>query len=217
MREILEPIYGPEEAQVGSQARRYEAALAAFRARYGAGPVWLFRVPGRVNLIGEHTDYSQGYVLPVALDRDILLLARPRADAVVHLANMERAYPARAFTIAPEIAPHPVGDWVNYAQGAAELLARQAARPLRGLDILVCGRGPWGIPRGAGLASSSALTVAAALALVHANDIALAGAELAHFCSQAEWYVGTRGGIMDQFAALLARQGQALFVDVVNQ
>jgi galactokinase len=213
MRTIIQDVYGSEGHRVDGQARRCQDALAAFSAHYGPGPVSLFRAPGRVNLIGEHTDYSQGYVLPVALDRDILLLARPRSDAQVRLANMEAPYPERAFAIGPAIPPQPLGDWGNYAQGPAELLARRTGRPLRGLDALVCGRPPWGVPRGAGLSSSSALTVAFALALVHVNELPLAGAELAVFCSQAEWYAGTRGGIMDQFAALLSRRGHALFVD----
>jgi galactokinase len=213
VRAIIETRYGPEQEQLAAQMQRYQSALAVFRSVYGPGPVSLYCAPGRVNLIGEHTDYSQGYVLPAALERDMLLLARPRADAQVRLANLEPRFAPRRFTIASQIPPQPLGDWGNYVQGPAQLLARRAGRPLLGMDALVCGRAPWGVPRGAGLSSSSALTVAAALALVHRNQVPLAGAELAAFCSEAEWYVGTRGGIMDHFAALLARQGHALFLD----
>ena len=71
----LAGIYGDRAPE---QQPRYEAALLRFRALYGPGPVAFYRVPGRVNLIGEHTDYQQGYVLPVALDKDVLLLARAR-------------------------------------------------------------------------------------------------------------------------------------------
>ena len=71
------------------------------------------------------------------------------------------------------------------------------------MDVLVSGAPPFGVPRGAGLSSSTALTVAAALALVTRNEIDIERAALAHLCSEAEWYVGTRGGMMDQFSALL--------------
>ncbi|MDH7486442.1 MAG: galactokinase [Anaerolineae bacterium] len=218
MSELIPPlrtIYGEEAT---SQAQRYAEALSAFASTYGAGEVLIFRAPGRVNLIGEHTDYNHGYVLPVALDRDTLLLARPRSDATVRLSNMEAEFSPRAFTIGPDIPPDPPGDWGNYARGAAQALARQLRRadrrpPLRGLDGLVVGGPPHGVPRGAGLSSSSVLTVVVALALAHVNGWQPDGVTLARFCSEAEWYVGTRGGIMDQFIALLARRGHALFLD----
>ena len=213
MRDTIEALYG-QESPVAGQNQRYNEALAAFQELYGPGPVSLFRAPGRVNLIGEHTDYNQGYVLPAAIDRDILMLARPRDDAEVRVANMEDEYPPREFSITPNIPPRPVGDWANYIQGPAELLARETQDSLRGMNALVCGRPPWGVPRGAGLASSSALTVAASLALMRLNSIPLSyGVSLAAFCSRAEWYVGTRGGIMDQFTAILSQRDHALFID----
>ena len=92
----LEEIYGNESA---IQRRRFEEAVAAFNAAYGPGQVRFFRAPGRVNLIGEHTDYNHGFVMPVALDRDILLLARPRKDNIVRLSNLESRYPAFSFAI----------------------------------------------------------------------------------------------------------------------
>lgn len=213
MRDTIEAIYG-QESPVAGQNQRYDESLAAFQHLYGPGPVSLFRAPGRVNLIGEHTDYNEGYVLPAAIDRDVLLLARPRDDAQVRVVNIEDEYEPREFTISPEIPPRPIGDWANYIQGPAQLLARQKSEPLRGMDALVCGRAPWGVPRGAGLASSSALTVSASLALMRLNSIPLSyGVSLAAFCSRAEWYVGTRGGVMDQFTAILSQRDHALFID----
>jgi galactokinase len=212
----LEAIYGSGAA---SQAQRYESALARFRELYGSGPIYLFRAPGRVNLIGEHTDYNHGYVLPVALDRDVLLLARPREDELVVVHNVEPQFAPVSFTIASEIPPARRGDWGNYARGPAQLLSRsvrpdsQADRPLRGIDALVSGAQPFGVPRGAGLSSSSALTVAAAVALAYLNGLPSAGMNFAHNCSDAEWYVGTRGGIMDHFIALLAQRDHAMFLD----
>ena len=97
-------------------------------------------------------------------------------------------------------------------------MAQEAARlglttPLRGLNGLVDGAMPFGVPRGAGVSSSSALTVAAAVALADVNGWEPAGADLAQFCSVAEWYVGTRGGVMDHFASILSRRDHALFLD----
>jgi len=213
LKEALSHVYGVDPDVIAQQGERYERAIDRFRRLYGPGPVAIWRAPGRVNLIGEHTDYHQGYVLPMALDRDLLLLIRPREDAVVNLANMELAFAPRSFQITTDIPRRPLGDWANYAQGPAQLLARETQRPLRGFDGLVSGAPPWGIPRGAGLSSSSALTVVTALALTWLNEVALSGPALADFCSRAEWYVGTRGGIMDQFTSILAQRGAALFLD----
>lgn len=207
----LEPIYG---GGAGEQNARYRAALGNFRARYGPGPVHIFRAPGRVNLIGEHTDYNHGYVLPVALDRDVLLLARARTDGQVHLANVEDAdFPGRTFAVSDAIPSAPAGDWSNYARGPAQELTRLLGMPVPGFDGLVSAAPPFGVPRGAGVSSSSALTVAMAVAFAHFAGWKWNGAEMARLCSDAEWYVGTRGGIMDQFIALLAQRGHALFLD----
>jgi galactokinase len=213
----LESIYGSGAAR---QAARYESALVRFREVCGPGPVYLFRAPGRVNLIGEHTDYNHGYVLPVALDRDVLLLARPRTDEMVVLHNVEPQFHPVSFAVASEIPPAQRGDWGNYARGPAQMLSQSlrrdthgTARSLRGMDALVSGAQPFGVPRGAGLSSSSALTVAIAVALAYLNDLPATGMEFAHSCADAEWYVGTRGGIMDHFIALLARLDHAMFLD----
>lgn len=207
----LEPIYG---AAAKDQLARYAAAQAALLAHAGAGEARFFRAPGRVNLIGEHTDYNHGYVLPMALDKDILFVARPRRDAVVNLWNVEpERFPARTFTIGPAIPPGPLGDWANYVKGAAQALRQAAGRELYGADIVASGPAPWGVPPAAGLSSSSALTVVSALTLATLNDLALPKLTLARLCSEAEWYVGTRGGIMDQFIAILAERNRALLLD----
>ncbi|RIK47441.1 MAG: galactokinase [Chloroflexi bacterium] len=207
---LLDPIYGPGAP---AQTARYQTALEAFARRYGPGPVHLFRAPGRVNLIGEHTDYNHGFVLPAALDKDILLLARPRPGHRVRLSNIEPLFEDAEFELGESIPPAPRGHWSNYLRGAAQMVAAQAATPPPGLDILVAGTAPAGVPRGAGLSSSSALVVAMAVALAHLAGWQPERASLAHRCADAEWYVGTRGGIMDHFAALLSRRDHALFLD----
>ena len=196
MRITLQDIYG-EETDV--HRRRYEEALEAFIATYGPGEVFFFRAPGRVNLIGEHTDYNHGFVMPVALDKDIVLLARPRSDNTVRLSNMESEFPSFSFVIDPDISPGLPGDWANYAKGAARELARRLEWDLRGLDGLIVGKPPYGVPREAGLSSSSAVTVVVTVALAHLNGSHLDGARMAQLCAEAEWFIGTRGGIMDHF------------------
>jgi len=213
LQALLAPIYGEDPQTLQEQATRYQRGLEAFARIYGAGPVLVFRSPGRVNLIGEHTDYNHGFVMPMALDKDVLIFARPRKDQQVNIANIEDRFGKRHFTISEEIPPKPIGDWANYLQGPAQLLEREHGPGLKGFDGLVDGAPPYGVPRGAGLSSSSALTVAAAVTLVGINQLALQGAALAEACGRAEWYVGTRGGIMDQFSAVLAKHGHALFLD----
>jgi galactokinase len=206
--ELLEPCYG---ANAGSQVKRYEEILHRFRMEHGAGPVDIFRAPGRVNLIGEHTDYNHGFVLPAALDKDVVVFARPRRDRTLHAANMEDHYPPTTFELSSGIPPAQRGDWSNYLRGAAQMVAAQS--DLTGMDMLVAGAPPFGVPRSVGLSSSSALVVSTAVMLAHQIALPYATPVFAHACADAEWYVGTRGGIMDHFAALLTRRDHALFLD----
>jgi galactokinase len=206
----LQEVYGHG---AGDQQSRYHEALRTFKVRYGPGEIFIFRAPGRVNLIGEHTDYNHGYVMPAALDKDILLLARPRSDSQIRVANVETGFAQFNFTIGPDIAPGPSGAWENYAKGGAQLLARKLGRNLIGLDGLAAGQPPDGVPRGAGLSSSTALSVVVAIALARFNHWQPDDTTFAQFCAEAEWYVGTRGGVLDQFSMLLTRQNQALFLD----
>ncbi|MBV7332329.1 galactokinase [Chloroflexi bacterium TSY] len=206
----LASIYGDNAQQ---QFSRYREAISAFYAQYGAGEIFVFRAPGRVNLIGEHTDYNHGYVLPVALDKDVVLLARPRQDQTIRLHNVEATYSPVEFRIDSEIPRASTGDWSNYVRGAAQVLAQHLDRPVTGLDILVAGSAPFGVPKGAGLSSSTALTVVTAMALAYFARFQPTAAKMAHLCSDAEWYVGTRGGLMDQFASLLGQCNHALFLD----
>ncbi|MBN1640991.1 MAG: galactokinase [Anaerolineae bacterium] len=208
----LAHYYGHDGALLDAQRARYGAAAARLHDLSGPGPVRFVRTPGRINLIGEHTDYNGGFVLPVALDRDVLFAVRARDDGTLRVANVETRFPSFSFAISADIPRAPQGDWRNYFQGAAQELCRRYGA-LAGIDVVVSGAPPLGVPRGAGLSSSTALTVNAALALVARNGIQIERAELAHLCSEAEWYVGTRGGMMDQFSALLCRRDHALFLD----
>lgn len=207
---LLSPIYG---CDVGVQIQRYQDALYRFRERYGPGPAALFRAPGRINLIGGHTDYNRGYVMPVALDRDLVLVARPNSDGLVRLNNMEPEFPDDSFRFDSSIPHSKDVAWTNYIRGAAQRVATFSSDAQIGVDCLVVGQAPFGIPRGSGLSSSSALTVAAFLVFAHFAHLNVERDDLVQLCSDAEWYVGTRGGIMDQYISLFARRDHALFLD----
>lgn len=212
--DALRYIYGNDDLILDGQWKRYEQTRQAFIDHFGPGPTTFFRTPGRLNLIGEHTDYNGGFVLPVALDRDILCVARARDDEQINVTNIEPQFAPFSFTLGREIPHAPPGDWSNYFRGIGQQIVRHFnTRKIHGMDILVSGAMPFSIPRGAGLSSSTALSVSAALALVTLNEIAIDRAELAYLCSEGEWYVGTRGGMMDQFATLLGRRDHALFLD----
>jgi galactokinase len=211
LHSLLPDIYGDGATH---QAVRYMAAIEAFHDRFGAaGDIAILRAPGRVNLIGEHTDYNHGFVLPAALDKDIVIVARARPDARIHLANVEPQFAPFELNIEPPIAKAATGDWSNYVRGATHVLAQHLGHPLTGFDGLVVGAPDHAVPRGAGLSSSTAFTVVAMVTLAHFNPPSPPPIQLVQLCSDAEWYVGTRGGIMDQMAAFFTERNQALFLD----
>ena len=214
LQAALAQVYGDSPDTARAQLHRYQEALSNFSVLAGHGPASVLRAPGRVNLIGEHTDYNHGYVLPIALDRDILMVARPRNDRCVNIWNMETdAFAERSFDLADQIPPYELGDWGNYVKASAQALFRLGNAGMHGMDALVAGAPPLGAPRAAGLSSSSALVVVAALAMMTHNDIRLQPVDMARLCSEAEWYVGTRGGIMDHFIAVLGERDRALLLD----
>jgi N-acetylgalactosamine kinase len=193
-----------------SSGRRVTRLVHQFARHYNRSPGFIVRAPGRVNLLGEHTDYNGLPVLPMAIDRNILIAGLPRADRVVMLQNVESQFGARQYELNEDIPPFVAGDWGNYAKAAAQGLMRYCGgRLLYGAELLVDGN----IPGGAGLSSSSALVVGNALALLAANQIDLPYLTLAELLPVAERYVGTLSGGMDQATSLLAQQGHALRID----
>jgi galactokinase len=184
-----------------------EPLRRAFEQRFGGAPAGVLRAPGRVNLIGDHTDYHGLPVFPMAIQREIRIAYRPRADCTVRLESVQGFGP-RSFELVPPIAPFPFGDWGNYAKAAAQALLLRHPE-LRGADLLVEGD----IPLAAGLSSSSALVVACALALLEAAGIGWDAATLAGWMAEGERYVGTQGGGMDQTVCLCAKRGCALKID----
>lgn len=179
-----------------------------FDAKFGAGGLRLLaEAPGRVNLIGDHTDYNGLPVFPMALDRRVRILLGPRSDTLVRLAS-GNGYADREFEIAGEIEPWVDGDWGNYVKASARILARRYGA-LRGMDAVV----ESDLPAAAGLSSSSALVVASALALLAANGIDASREDLLELLPEGERYVGTRGGAMDHAVSLWGEKGAALKID----
>jgi N-acetylgalactosamine kinase len=189
---------------------RSSRLIDAFRATVGRPAHCLVRAPGRVNLLGEHTDYNGLPVLPLAIDRSVMMAVAPREDRTIRLFNASAQFTPRTYELSETIPPYADGDWGNYSKAAAQGLAPHCGTQLqRGADLLVDGN----IPSGAGLSSSSALVVANALALLAANEIDIPYETLAELLPLAERYVGTLSGGMDQATSLLAQAGHALRID----
>ncbi len=172
------------------------------------GPVVTRRAPGRVNLIGEHTDYNDGYVLPMALAFAIEMSGRRRPGPEVRVRSADFGETV-AFRIDRPIEPDRAHPWSNYVRGVLWALA-QAGVKLDGMDLAFGGD----IPQGAGLSSSAALEVATAVVARALLGFELQGPRLARLCQQAENdFVGMKCGIMDQFISLMGRADHALFLD----
>jgi galactokinase len=177
-----------------------------FLERY-ARPARICRAPGRVNLIGEHTDYNDGFVMPAALDFYTWVAFAPRKDRklVVHSENVSES--AEFDLEAPP--PCPQHKWSDYVFGVA-LMLEQAGCRLRGADLLVFGE----VPLGAGLSSSASIEVATGYALLENASLPVDLAALAKLCQRAEnEFVGMRCGIMDQFICCFGQAGRALMLD----
>ncbi len=174
------------------------------------------RAPGRVNLIGEHTDYNDGFVLPVAIDRQVRLYAKPRTDhqCLVYSETLDDQIELDLEAL-PDQPPETLPEgWVRYVAGVASLLQKRKGRTLTGVEAVVTSN----LPLGAGLSSSAAIEGAFAVMWNQIDQLGLSALELALLCQQAEWhYAGVRCGMMDQFASLLGKAGHALFIDTRTQ
>lgn len=209
----LGSIYGGPPDSVRLHASRYHRLVELFAAAYpGHSAEFFVRAPGRVNLIGEHTDYNGYPVMPMALDRDIVFVAAATEGTAVELVNEKSEFGRRSFEAEFPVTPYERGDWANYVKAAvhglldAGLVSRSKAN---GFRAAVGGT----IPESAGLSSSSAMVVAAALAFLAANKVEYDRKTLADILARAERYVGSEGGGMDQAVSLLAEAGHALRID----
>jgi galactokinase len=196
-------------SQDGVEKSRNDELAAAFRAHFAVEPAFVSVGPGRVNLIGEHTDYNEGFVLPVALKRDVRLAVLPRADRNVRLVSVEYGdtyeFDLDSFQFSRNVL------WANYVMGVAWALQEQGIQ-LSGMDAAISGN----VPRGSGLSSSAAIEVATALAFLAASgkENSLSGPQIARTAQRAEnAFVGVNCGIMDQFISMLGAENHALLID----
>jgi galactokinase len=183
---------------------------AAFKTTYGRDPRWLAAAPGRVNLIGEHTDYNDGFVFPMAIERYTVIAAAPALDGSqrVNLRTTHGDAPATV-DLAQPLHPLPKGSWANYPVG---VLAGCVARGLKpgGFDALIHST----VPLGGGLSSSAALEVSTATLVEAITGQRLDPVEKALLCQKAEHdYAGMPCGIMDQFISALGRKDHLLLLD----
>jgi len=183
------------------------ATAELHRSLYGCEPQGVHGAAGRVNLIGEHTDYNDGFVLPTPIDRHVWVSASPGAGDRVraHAADMGDRAEFRLGSIGRD----PEHPWSDYIRGVAKVLSGEGHR-LTGADMVVHGD----VPIGAGLSSSAAILVASLRAFASLNRINIAPEAAAHLARRAEnEFVGVQCGIMDQFVASLGEHGKALFID----
>jgi len=200
---------GPELAAF---SRIKDRTVAAFDERYGRQPQWLVAAPGRVNLIGEHTDYNGGYVLPMAIDRYVFLAAAPaeaQDEATVFSVDMNGSARIR---VREPIEPGPV-IWASYVQGVVAGFSARGLAP-DGFDAVIHSS----VPVGGGLSSSAALEVATATLLELICGTTLAPVDKALLCQRAEHeYAGVPCGIMDQFSSVMCRENMLMLLDCRSQ
>jgi len=194
------PLPATSPASVaGSLAQRFEKA-------YGILPR-IYRAPGRVNLIGEHTDYNDGFVMPAAIEFYTWVAVGRRHDSRLHVESME--FPDAAEWPLDGLSGPPRKHWSDYVRGIAAVL-QVATYRFPGANLMIHGQ----VPLGAGLSSSAAIEVSTALALLSGANKQAPKLEVAQLCQRAEHeYAGTRCGIMDQFIASFGESGHALMLD----
>ena len=178
-----------------------------FQQVFGRPPTVAVRAPGRVNLIGEHTDYNEGFVLPMAIDPQVTALAAPSPTSTIRIYS--RDFSQLSVFNLERITPSPDARWSNYIRGMAQALLDRG-QPLVGADIAITGN----VPRGAGLSSSAALEMAAGFTLALLGGAPIDRVQLALCGQEAEnRFVGVQTGIMDQFISALGQEDAALCID----
>ncbi len=179
-----------------------------FAKAYGHAPRWMAAAPGRVNVIGEHTDYNDGFVLPMAIERYTVIAAAPATTPRVQLRSSENDQ-AQLIDLSKPLQPFAKGTWANYPAGVLAGFLTRGIK-LEGFDAMIHST----VPMGGGLSSSAALEVATATLLEGMTGRALEPVEKALLCQQAEHqYAGVPCGIMDQFISVMGRQDHLLLLD----
>jgi galactokinase len=191
------------------QETRFTDIERTFDEKFTGSPTHVVRAPGRVNLIGEHTDYNEGYVLPVAIDRSMMIAARltENAEGLIELYSGD--YEERDSFSASDIQPHPDKGWTNYLRAVLKMF-QNAGHSIPTFQAVLSGD----VPQGAGLSSSAAFEVAVARLLKDFLGLGLTDKEIALIAQKAEnEFIGVQCGIMDQFISALGEAESALMID----
>ncbi len=195
-----------EQTQAGQRRQELEQK---FMALYESAPEFVVRAPGRVNLIGEHTDYNDGFVFPAAIERDVMIVGSRRSDGEVsaYALNFDQSSTFRLADLDP--ADKSEQGWNNYLRAMAWVMGREG-RAVTGMNAVISGD----VPLGAGLSSSAAMLVACGLALATASATPVDPMRLAMLARQGEReFIGAKVGIMDQFISALGQANHALLID----
>ncbi len=181
----------------------------AFLAHFSRDVAFVVRAPGRVNLMGEHTDYNEGFVLPCAIEYATYIAVAPRKDNIVNVLALDCNNETDQFLLKQPLEFHPEQSWSNYVRGVVNELQKLNYQ-LTGCDICITGN----VPQGAGLSSSAALEVGIAYAFNHLCELFIDRKQIARIAQAAENnFVGCNCGIMDQLISACGKQNQALGID----
>ena len=184
-----------------------EHLIKQYKAIYKKSPTHIIRAPGRVNLIGEHTDYNEGFVLPIAIDRYTNMLVSKNDDGKIRIYDLK--YKEKEEFDLKNIKPTQQKRWSNYQRGIVKVLL-DAGYKIGGIDVLIFSE----VPECAGLSSSASIEIATLLSFKELYDLEIKPIEMVELARKAENdFVGVQCGIMDQFASLLSREDNALFID----
>jgi galactokinase len=191
------------------QQQLIDKVSSAFTEMTGQAPAKLIQAPGRVNLIGEHTDYNDGFVLPCAIDYQAVVAAAPRADSIVRVVSVDYGNQVNEFDISKPLVFDEKLMWVNYIRGVISVLLKQGFN-FAGADIAVSGN----VPQGAGLSSSAALEVVIGQTFKTLYNLDVSQQQLALIGQEAENnFVGCNCGIMDQLISAEGEENHALLID----
>lgn len=183
--------------------------IAAFEDTFSTSPAFVVRSPGRVNLIGEHTDYNDGFVLPMAINRAIWVAVRPRTDSEVHIKSLD-FHDMATFDL--ESVVHQDAGWIEYIKGIAWVLDQEGYK-LNGWEGVIAGD----VPVGAGLSSSAALELAAARSFAAVSGLPWSPTQMALHAQRAECdWIGMQCGVMDQLISAAGQEGKALLIDCAS-
>lgn len=190
-------------------AQLAEQTAADFKKTFNHEPQWIAAAPGRVNIIGEHTDYNDGFVFPMAIERYTVIAATPNASDTINLRSSADGNRAATIDLSQPLKPGPKGYWANYPMGVIAGFVARGLKP-EGFDAVI----NFNVPLGGGLSSSASLEVATATLLEAVTGHKLDPVEKALLCQKAEHdFAGMPCGIMDQFVSVMGRENHLLLLD----